>query len=603
MTIVEHREPSPDGARSWPWLLFRTLTTVAALLILGQAALAGEFLSGHYDALAAHGLNGGLLVLVLLVQCVAAVAWWRTSKGPAWPVRTSLIQLLIAGALIPLGEQRTVVRHRNTLPHPTVVHLHGGHTPVDSDGYPADLIIPAGGTVETHAGHHHGGPHASHHDGGHAPGRASVGERDYTYPMRQRAATLWYHDHRHGHTGVAVWRGLAGFHLVHDDEEDALRLPAGDRDVPIMVADRSFAADGSLRYPLIDPDLRSPGVTEPYMNGVLGDVILVNGAPWPVLRTDRARYRLRLLNASNARRYQLALDPPAPGGGLVQIGGDGGLLHRPLTHEEIDIAPAERFDVVVDFSRYRPGTRVRLVNRLGTGPAAHVMAFDVTGATHDDPALPERLSHIRPLDPARAAATRTVHFQLRPDHGWTINGQPYRPGRPLARPRLGTTEVWRLISDFHHPVHVHLDPFQVISPLPPRCTAFRATGKAAAEGGVGEALKARVNGPSAGCLHPADGPFSVYLLPVETAGGASPSYAHACFGRATHHRCVCTSRSPKSTNSGSRRKLRQQRPLDCSSSQSPSRSQRPRPGRGAAHSARTRRTTQRGRPHRRQLPC
>ncbi|MEU5946728.1 multicopper oxidase family protein [Micromonospora sp. NPDC047465] len=353
--------------------------------------------------------------------------------------------------------RRTVVRHRNTLPHPTVVHLHGGHTPADSDGYPADLIMPAGGSTPAHVGHHAG------HHGGHEPGRISVGERDYTYPMRQRAASLWYHDHRHGHTGVAVWRGLAGFHLVHDDEEDALRLPAGDRDIPIMIADRSFAADGSLRYPLIDPDLRSPGVTDPYMNGVLGDVILVNGAPWPVLRTDRARYRLRLLNASNARRYRLALDPPVPDGGLVQIGGDGGLLHRPLTHHTIDIAPAERFDVVIDFSRYRPGTRVRLVNRLGTGHTAHVMAFDITGATHDEPGLPERLSHIEPLDPARAAVTRTFHFQLRPDHGWTINGQPYRPGRPLARPRLGTTEVWRLISDFHHPVHVHLDPFQVIS--------------------------------------------------------------------------------------------------------------------------------------------
>ncbi|MGW4498260.1 multicopper oxidase family protein [Micromonospora sp. NPDC004336] len=293
--------------------------------------------------------------------------------------------------------RRTVVRHRNTLPHPTVVHLHGGHTPADSDGYPADLIMPAGGTTAAPAGHDGHG----HHHGGHPPGRVSVGERDYTYPMRQRAATLWYHDHRHGHTGVAVWRGLAGFHLVHDEEEDALRLPTGDRDLPIMIADRSFAADGSLRYPLVDPNLRTPGVTEPYMNGVLGDVILVNGAPWPVLATDRARYRLRLLSASNARRYRLALDPPPPGGGgVVQIGGDGGLLRHPVRHDELDISPAERFDVLVDFSRYRPGTRVRLVNRLG---------------------------------------------------------------RPLARPRLGTTEVWRLISDFHHPVHVHLDPFQVIS--------------------------------------------------------------------------------------------------------------------------------------------
>ncbi|MGW4517140.1 hypothetical protein ACWEO4_35320 [Streptomyces sp. NPDC004393] len=117
------------------------------------------------------------------------------------------------------------------------------------------------------------------------------------------------------------------------------------------------------------------------MDGVLGDVLLVNGAPWPVLEPLRLRYRLRLLNASNARRYRLALDPPPPGGGgLVQIGGDGGLLERPLAHDTLDIAPAERFDVIVDFSRSRPGTRVRLTNRLGSGSTAHVMCFDVSTA-------------------------------------------------------------------------------------------------------------------------------------------------------------------------------------------------------------------------------
>ncbi|MGW0431526.1 multicopper oxidase family protein [Micromonospora sp. NPDC003197] len=354
--------------------------------------------------------------------------------------------------------RRTVVRHRNELPQPVVVHLHGGHTPADSDGYPMDLILPVGGA--TNAATHHG-----HHETSQPVGKTTTGHRDYVYPFEQRAATLWYHDHRHGYTGLAVWQGLAGFHLVHDDEEDALPLPTGVRDIPVMIADRSFAADGSFRYPLTDPSLRVPGVTDAYMNGVLGDVILVNGAPWPVLHAERARYRLRLLNASNARRYRLELDPPPPGGqGLIQIGSDGGLLERPVAHETLEIAPAERFDVVIDFSRYRPGTQVRLVNRLGDGPTAHVMRFDLAGTTiHDESAVPDRLSHIPRLDPAGAETTRTFHFQLRPDHGWTINGHPYQPGRALARPRLGSTEIWRLISDFHHPVHIHLDPGQVIS--------------------------------------------------------------------------------------------------------------------------------------------
>jgi FtsP/CotA-like multicopper oxidase with cupredoxin domain len=201
------------------------------------------------------------------------------------------------------------------------------------------------------------------------------------------------------------------------------------------------------------------------MDGVLGVVIHVNGAPWPVLRTDRARYRLRILNASNARRYTLALDPQPPGGGaLVQIGSDGGLLGQPVTHDRLDIAPAERFDVVVDFSRYPPGTKVRLVNLAGTGSTAEVMRFDLaTGATSaDDSHVPATLSAVPALDPYRAVATRDFVFQ-QSRGGWTINGGFYQPGRSIAQPRLDTTEVWRFVSDFHHPVHLHLNHFQVIS--------------------------------------------------------------------------------------------------------------------------------------------
>jgi len=349
--------------------------------------------------------------------------------------------------------RRTVVGHRNDLPAPVVVHLHGGHTPADSDGYPIDLILPASGAMP--AGRDMAGMPGM-------PGDTAAGQRSYTYPMNQRAATLWYHDHRMGRTGAGVWRGLAGFHLVHDDDEDALPLPRGRRDIPLMIADRSFAADGSFRYPAA----ASGGVSDAYMNGVLGDVILVNGAPWPVLATDPARYRLRLLNASNARRYRLELDPQPPGGSaLVQIGSDGGLLARPVAHDALEIAPAERFDVVVDFSRYRPGTKVRLVNRLASGTTGEVMRFDVTGTDRgDDAAIPTRLSaDVSPLAPQRAVATRTFMFRQRRDGTWTINDLAYRPGRALARPKLGTVEVWRFITDFHHPIHLHLDHFQVLS--------------------------------------------------------------------------------------------------------------------------------------------
>lgn len=378
---------------------------------------------------------------------------------PAWTYEGSFP----GPTLVSRSGRRTVVRHHNELPHPTVVHLHGGHTPYDSDGYPTALILPTGAHASSS-----GTPGMADMPGMAQAPRPAAGARTYTYPMDQRAATLWYHDHRMGFTGPNVWRGLAGFHLVHDDEELALSLPSGERDLPLMIADRSFAADGTFRYPALDAAQGTPGVTDPYMDGALGDVILVNGAPWPVLETQRLRYRLRLLNASNARRYRLALDPQPPGGGgLVQIGGDGGLLERPLAHDELGIAPAERFDVVVDFSRYRPGTRVRLVNRLGSGRTAEVMRFDVSSSARppaDDSAVPARLSTVAALDPTRAVATRTFLFQRSSGGtGWTINGQPYRPGHSLATPRLGTTEVWRFVTDFHHPVHLHLNHFQVMA--------------------------------------------------------------------------------------------------------------------------------------------
>ncbi len=356
--------------------------------------------------------------------------------------------------LVSRSGRRTVVRHTNTLAHPTVVHLHGGHTPHDSDGYPLDLILPATQATNSMPGMTKGS----------LGGVTTSGHRTYTYPLNQRAATLWYHDHRMGFTGPDVWQGLAGFHLVHDDEESALPLPTQARDVPLMITDRSFKPDGSFHYPWVDRTLITPGVTAPYLDGVLGDVILVNGAPWPVMRADRARYRFRILNASNARRYELALDPQPPGGGaLVQIGSDGGLLDRPIAHDCVQLAPAERFDVIIDFSRCRPGSQVRLVNRLDSGLTGEVMAFQISSAaSSDDSMIPGLLSTIANLDPGQAVATRTFLFQGASD-GWSINGQLYQPGRSLARPTLGTTEIWRFITDVHHPIHLHLNHFQVLS--------------------------------------------------------------------------------------------------------------------------------------------
>ncbi|MEU5217386.1 multicopper oxidase domain-containing protein [Streptomyces sp. NPDC020807] len=388
-------------------------------------------------------------------------------KTPAWTYNGSFP----GPTIVSRSGRRTVVRHRNELDLPTVVHLHGGHTPASSDGYPTSLILPADGSYTAHDVHQEMAAMDAMHSGsgGGGGGHAAAmdladGTRTYTYPFDQRAATLWYHDHRMGHTGAAVWKGLAGFHLVHDDEEERLPLPKGDRDIPLMITDRAFNEDGTFQYPAVDPRHRTPGVTTDYMNGVLGDVILVNGAAWPVHPTRRLRYRLRLLNASNARPYRLYLDPPPPGGdAFIQIGSDGGLLETPVTHDTLDIAPAERYDVVIDFSRYAPGTKVQLRNAYATGPTGHVMRFDLGhDAPRDTTGVPARLSTIPRLDPAKAVVTRDFHLTGN-DTGWTINGRPYIPGYDFAQPKLGTTEIWRFTTNFHHPLHVHLNHFQILS--------------------------------------------------------------------------------------------------------------------------------------------
>lgn len=356
------------------------------------------------------------------------------------------------------------VTHRNALPVPTVVHLHGGRTPAASDGYPTDLVLPDGWQDAAH-----GMP-----DPRAAPTRLT---RDYTFPLDQRPTLLWYHDHRMDFTAPAIWRGLAGLQIVRDDAEDSLGLPAGRRELPLMIADRAFAADGSLAYPALDPTLRvRPGVREPYLGGVLGDVILVNGAPWPVHEVDAVRYRLRILNASNARHYELeAISDDGRRLDLVQVGADQGLLAAPVTHRLLPIAPAERYDVVIDFSGVPVGGRVRILNRLGSGRTRDVMAFRVARKAADNSRIPPTLSNDLPAW-RRSDAVRVREFSFRAGHmhgghGWVIGGLPFDPARSDVTVRLGEVEVWRLVADVHHPVHLHLVGFRVLSrngrpPLP-----------------------------------------------------------------------------------------------------------------------------------------
>jgi spore coat protein A len=335
--------------------------------------------------------------------------------------------------------QPIIVRHTNQLPAPTVVHVHGGVSPADSDGFATDMVMPQG-------------------------------SRTYTYPNRQRAATLWYHDHAMDHTGEHLFRGLAGFYLIEDDEELALPLPRGPFDVPLMLQDRAFHADGSLAYD-----------TGRHF-GFEGDVILVNGVPWPKMEVSTRRYRFRLLNGSNARVFQLALSTRDP---FTLIATDGGLLPAPVPLTSLPLAMAERAEVIIDFTRYDPGTQLFLVNTLETSQSSQLLRFNVIKREADDTRVPPRLTDPGFLDRPKTATTRTwsfhAGFSLRegpPPFVWTINGQRFAPNRSDAKIPSGELELWRIRNEAPlsflgrpHPAHVHLAHFQILErngkpPLP-----------------------------------------------------------------------------------------------------------------------------------------
>ncbi|MDX6533334.1 MAG: hypothetical protein QOF68_1078 [Gaiellales bacterium] len=330
----------------------------------------------------------------------------------------------VPGPSIPMKVGRTAkVTQTNRLRVATCVHLHGGRTPSDSDGHPLDQVLPGGSRV-------------------------------HTYPDQREYSPLWYHDHSIHDTGLKIWMGLAGRALVTDPHERGLPLPKGAFDIPLTIFDRLFNADNSLFYPLDDEG-------HVVRNGALGDVILVNGRPQPRLAVKRRKYRFRLLNASNARQYLLALDRELP---MVVVASEGSLMPKPVSVAQLPMGNAERYDVVVDFSSVPSGTRVVLRNLAGKGRTAQVMAFDVGGDAPDTSFVPTVLRDPIDIDPAAAVATREFRFD-RSNGGWTINGEFFDENRIDGFPRFGTTEIWvfeNRSGGWTHPVHPHLVPYRIL---------------------------------------------------------------------------------------------------------------------------------------------
>jgi spore coat protein A, manganese oxidase len=350
----------------------------------------------------------------------------------------------------------------------TVVHLHGSKSMPASDGYPEAWFT--NGFKQT-------GPFFE--------------TPVYRYPNDQQATTLWYHDHALGITRLNVYAGLGGgFYLIRDDHEDSLGLPGGEQEIPLVIQDRFFNPDGSLLYPVQtpgDPDTRVPPIWIPEF---FGDTVLVNGKIWPFLEVEPRKYRFRILNGSNARFYHMTLQETWAGGqplgraGPVfhQIGSDGGLLPAPVTRADLLIAPAERLDVVVDFSG-QEGKNFLLAN---DAPApypdgddvvpAEIMLFKVNQRLQgrDTSRIPSMLNSVPLLNPANAVKMRDLvlsELDSAPPFENPIMAMinDAHWDDPITEtPKAGTTEVWRIINTTGdaHPIHVHLVQFQVLDRRP-----------------------------------------------------------------------------------------------------------------------------------------
>jgi spore coat protein A len=352
---------------------------------------------------------------------------------------------------------------------PLIPHLHGGEVKSTFDGNP-DAWFTANG------------------DQGSAYNTLVPTTPDsavFHYPNAQPATTLWYHDHALGVTRINVMSGLAGFYLLRDPADEAAPLlPSGQYEMPIVIQDRTFKQNGDFWFDDVGLD---PSVHPYWQPEFFGNTIMVNGMVWPNMDVDQGQYRLRFLDGSNARFYNMKFkvqtDEDVNPLTFVQIGSDGGYLQAPVPLTELTIAPGERADVLVDFSGLPAGTRVILTNNAKTpypnGAAANpqttgqIMQFTVTdNPGHVAVPLPPVLNPYLPPGPfpslpvpskVRTLTLQEVMGPLGPTEV-LLNGQKW--GAPISElPVLGTTEEWVIANPTAdtHPIHLHLVQFQLVS--------------------------------------------------------------------------------------------------------------------------------------------
>ena len=435
---------------------------------------------------------------------------WRNELEGAFPVSVTVAPEATGADGVPVqcvpglsgGE---LDRHAAALTGHTVVHLHGGLTPASEDGWAENLF---------------------------APGQRAL----FNYPLDQRAALLWYHDHVMGITKLDVYAGLAGLWIVRDDRERDLGLPEGPPfEVPLLIQDRNFDLDerGQLTGRLVHK-------TDPEVMEAFPPFTVVNGKVWPVLDVQPATYRFRVLNGSNARTYRLVLlreGAPPELARITQIGTDHGLLRAPV-HVPADglvLASAERADLLVDFSDLAPGSELTVLNTAAAPfDGSSFPAADAEKAADLEDLLPyPQVLRFRVVDeaPTRVSIPRELATDYEPPAADALAGAPRRAialvereldgepnmltmrelavaaeadSGPRVRlvdggettgyrvvaahfedtttffPMLGEYEVWQLINltDDTHPIHLHLDPFQILARRPIRYQI--------PDGGIGE---------------------------------------------------------------------------------------------------------------------
>ncbi|SDH47513.1 bilirubin oxidase [Sinosporangium album] len=416
-------------------------------------------------------------------------------------------------------------------PVPIITHLHGGHNADYSDGYPTAWYLPAARNIPS--GYASEGSKYADFAAAYTHRHGTVwspGAAEFYYGNRQRPTTMWFHDHALGITRLSVYAGLVGFYLLRGGPDDlpAYVLPgpapaAGDPqstvyyEIPIAIQDRSFAVDGSVFYPesreqfdkFAGPYIPASDVPPIWNPEFFGAAMTVNGRTWPYLRVEPRRYRFRLLNACNARFLNLkivtrpqARRPVAAALPFWQIGSEGGFLPAPVRLDHVLLAPAERADVLVDFTGIPDDTELYLINegpdspfqgRPDTPPAdpattGQVMKFVLKPLAAKDLTVPADQLTLPPFTPLGPASTTREVALIEEDsavlHGvgptsvllGTVHGGPKARmwSDPITEnPAVGSTEVWEIhnFTADAHPIHIHEVFFQVINRQPFRGTA------------------------------------------------------------------------------------------------------------------------------------